>query len=246
MTDTYAYTAFGDLYAQTGTTPNRYLYTGQQFDALTGQYSLRARFYAPGAGRFLSRDVYPVNFRNPIELNRYGYVAGNPMNAWDPSGLFAGVERSVTHTIPIPSIGGLKAVGGIILGAKVKVFVVMSLLQGMLIAPILAVLADATPHSSRNEDDDNEATKPVYRLGNTNARNLTPRPDKDVPGGLSMTTTRPNGKAWMFPGGKKQLQALGFVVQDPPSFSDSGHVLVSPGPGPDCSRMYSTGLGKYP
>ncbi|NJL92742.1 MAG: RHS repeat-associated core domain-containing protein [Anaerolineae bacterium] len=100
ITDSYAYTAFGDLYAQTGTTPNRYLYTGQQFDALTGQYSLRARFYAPGAGRFLSRDVYPVNFRNPVELNRYGYVAGNPVNAWDPTGMV-----SINYALPLGTVG---------------------------------------------------------------------------------------------------------------------------------------------
>jgi hypothetical protein len=27
-----------------------------------------------------------VDFNNPIELNRYGYTAGNPVNAFDPSG----------------------------------------------------------------------------------------------------------------------------------------------------------------
>ncbi|NLF78142.1 MAG: hypothetical protein GX573_20810 [Chloroflexi bacterium] len=42
VTDTYAYTAFGDLYAQTGTTLNDYLYTGQRYDATTEQYYLRA------------------------------------------------------------------------------------------------------------------------------------------------------------------------------------------------------------
>ena len=56
LTDTYRYIAFGDLYAQTGATTNPYLYTGQQFDALTDLYNLRARYYAPVMGRFLSRD----------------------------------------------------------------------------------------------------------------------------------------------------------------------------------------------
>ena len=62
---------------QTGTTTNNYLYTGQQFDSLTGLYSLRARYYAPGLGRFLSQDTYPYNFGNPVELNRYGSTAFN-------------------------------------------------------------------------------------------------------------------------------------------------------------------------
>lgn len=43
VTDTYSYTAFGELYSSTGTTVNPYRYTGQQFDTSTGLYSLRAR-----------------------------------------------------------------------------------------------------------------------------------------------------------------------------------------------------------
>jgi RHS repeat-associated protein len=74
------------LQNQTGTTENNYLYTGQQFDKSTGLYDLRARFYSPNVGRFLSQDTYAVNFNNPIELNRYGYAANNPVNASDPSG----------------------------------------------------------------------------------------------------------------------------------------------------------------
>ena len=80
VTDTYDYTAFGELFNQTGTTTNNYLYTGQQFDFLTSLYSLRARYYAPGLGRFLSQDTYPYNFGNPIELNRYVYAANRPIN----------------------------------------------------------------------------------------------------------------------------------------------------------------------
>ncbi|NJL92484.1 MAG: hypothetical protein HC915_01560 [Anaerolineae bacterium] len=45
--------------------------------------------------------MYPVNFRNPVDLNRYGYAAGNPVNAWDPSGLFmeSSLVRSVTGAV---------------------------------------------------------------------------------------------------------------------------------------------------
>jgi RHS repeat-associated protein len=30
-----------------------------------------------------------VDLQHPVELNRYGYVANNPVNAVDPSGLLA-------------------------------------------------------------------------------------------------------------------------------------------------------------
>ena len=92
VTDTYSYTAFGELFNHTGSTTNSYLYTGQQYDSLTGLYSLRARYYNPALGRFLSQDTYPYNFSNPIELNRYVYTANNPINMADPSGHWGVVD----------------------------------------------------------------------------------------------------------------------------------------------------------
>jgi RHS repeat-associated protein len=86
VTDTYSYTAFGEMYGKTGTTTNNYLYTSQRFDSLTNLYSLRARFYNPVNGRFLSRDTFAYNLDDPFELNRYVYVANTPINAIDPTG----------------------------------------------------------------------------------------------------------------------------------------------------------------
>lgn len=91
VTGIYNYHAFGELAAQTGGTANNYLYTGQQFDSLTGLYSLRARYYDPGVGRLLSRDAAVVLYGNPFELNRYGYVANNLVILIDPSVCFAQV-----------------------------------------------------------------------------------------------------------------------------------------------------------
>lgn len=97
LTDAYSYTAFGTIYNQSGSTLNSYLYTGQQFDSLTGLYSLRARYYDPNVGRFLSQDTYPVDYQYPIELNRYGYSANSPINLSDPSGLQTTLEHTFAH-----------------------------------------------------------------------------------------------------------------------------------------------------
>jgi RHS repeat-associated protein len=104
LTDSYAYGAFGDLKNSSGTTANTYRYTGQQFDSLTGLYSLRARYYNPTQGRFVSRDTFPVNFNNPIELNRYGYTAGNPINGSDPTGNFIWETGTIEEEVSTSSI----------------------------------------------------------------------------------------------------------------------------------------------
>jgi hypothetical protein len=47
---TYEYNAFGDFY-DTSTISTKFAYTGQQYDAATGLYLLRARYYDPTIGR---------------------------------------------------------------------------------------------------------------------------------------------------------------------------------------------------
>ena len=94
VTDRYEYATFGKLLDHQGTTVNPYLYVGQQLDVMVGLYSLRARYYSPADGRFLSRDTADISMANPFEANRYVYVANNPINAFDPMGLQAMVEYS--------------------------------------------------------------------------------------------------------------------------------------------------------
>ena len=57
--------------------------TGRQSDSETGLYYYRARYYDPGLGRFLSGD--PTGFDGG--LNFYRYVANDPVDTSDPSGL---------------------------------------------------------------------------------------------------------------------------------------------------------------
>jgi RHS repeat-associated protein len=92
VTDTYEYDAFGNLIASTGSTPNAYLYRGERYDSDLGLYYLRARWYNPVTGRFMTRDPYQGSIYDPASLHRYNYARANPVNFIDPSGRDAASE----------------------------------------------------------------------------------------------------------------------------------------------------------
>jgi RHS repeat-associated protein len=71
---------------RTGSTPNNYLYRGEQFDADLGLYYLRARYYSPITGRFLTRDPIGREILAPEKLHKYSYAGADPVNRSDPSG----------------------------------------------------------------------------------------------------------------------------------------------------------------
>ncbi len=79
---TYTYDVFGAIRSQTGGSANYWLFTGEQRDSDASLYYLRARYYDPSIGRFLSMD--PLG-----EGNSYSYVLNNPVNFMDPYGLLA-------------------------------------------------------------------------------------------------------------------------------------------------------------
>ncbi|WP_243143427.1 RHS repeat domain-containing protein [Clostridium estertheticum] len=77
----YCYDAFGNVLESTEDVHNRITYTGKQFDGITQQYYLRARFYNPVIGRFTQEDIYRGD-----GLNLYSYCGSNPVGYCDPSG----------------------------------------------------------------------------------------------------------------------------------------------------------------
>jgi RHS repeat-associated protein len=94
VTDTYEYDAFGNDVYHTGTTPNNYLYRGEQYDSDLGLYYLRARYYNLATGRFLSRDPEDGKTLDPATLHKYLYANGDPVNGIDPRGREDLVEYS--------------------------------------------------------------------------------------------------------------------------------------------------------
>jgi RHS repeat-associated protein len=125
VTDTYEYDAFGNKINQTGTTPNNYLYRGEQYDQDLALYYLRARYYNPATGRFMSRDPEDGKAKDPKTLHKYLYVGGDPVNWIDPRG------RTMAEYPLLMQIGAT----AIIVGAEVVFTLETAELWGMLDGP---------------------------------------------------------------------------------------------------------------
>ena len=88
VTDTYDYDAFGNLINSTGSTPNNYLFAGEQFDPALGLYYNRARYLNTTTTRFWSMDSYEGDQQSPASLHKYLYASNDAVNRIDPSGKF--------------------------------------------------------------------------------------------------------------------------------------------------------------
>ncbi|MEG6510998.1 RHS repeat-associated core domain-containing protein [Desulforamulus ruminis] len=82
----YRYDEWGNILSQTEQIKNPFKYAGEIYDAETGLYYLRSRYYDPSIGRFITKDSYEGDIVNPLSLNLYAYCANNPLLYIDPSG----------------------------------------------------------------------------------------------------------------------------------------------------------------
>jgi RHS repeat-associated protein len=86
VTDTYDYDAWGNAVNTTGSTPNTYRYRGEQYDPDLSLYYLRARYFNPLSGRFLTKDPQAGNTHDVASLHQYLYAAADPIGKIDPTG----------------------------------------------------------------------------------------------------------------------------------------------------------------
>jgi RHS repeat-associated protein len=100
VTDRYVYDAFGEPIGQSGATENPHRYSGERYDAETGFYYLRARYYDPAIDRFISRDVHPGELSQPLSLHRYLYANASPVLFGDPTGRFTLVNLVIRVNLP--------------------------------------------------------------------------------------------------------------------------------------------------
>ena len=83
VVNSYENDPWGQPINTTEQVPQPLRYGGREYDTETGFYYLRARYYDPQLGRFISED--PIGLDGGI--NPFAYVGDNPVNASDPFGL---------------------------------------------------------------------------------------------------------------------------------------------------------------
>ena len=107
VTDTFVVGPFGEVISRTGATLGVPIYNGEFRDAVTGLDYLRARFYSPDVGRFVSMDPFEGWQDIPISMNKYVYAHSDPINGKDPTGLWTLNEVAFTSGMLGFLIGGV-------------------------------------------------------------------------------------------------------------------------------------------
>ncbi|MBM4460972.1 MAG: RHS repeat protein, partial [Chloroflexi bacterium] len=108
LTDAYTYDAFGAPRSHAGGAGQAFTFAGEQGDGEVGLVFLRARYYDPAMGRFITID--PTWDGRTARNQRYTYGLNNPVIYTDPSG-----EAVVVGKLSAAGYYGLGAKGSVAL-----------------------------------------------------------------------------------------------------------------------------------
>jgi RHS repeat-associated protein len=99
ITNHIRYNSFGNIQSQTNTalTPN-FAFTGREWDAETGLYQYRARYYDATVGQFASED--PLGLADDLNMARY--VRNDPIRRLDPSGTQSDCSENLSQNTNPP------------------------------------------------------------------------------------------------------------------------------------------------
>jgi RHS repeat-associated protein len=104
----YAFDPYGNITSSTAPLANPFGFAGQYRDSESSLYYLRARYYDPSTGQFISRDRITALTREP-----YSYAADNPPNLTDPGGncpfCIAAIAAVAVGAVAGGVVGGVSA-----------------------------------------------------------------------------------------------------------------------------------------
>ena len=92
----------GETLSSSGEGATSYGFAGEWKDE-SGLVYLRARYYSPGQGRFLNKDVWEGDYETPMSLNGWLFVYANPINLIDPTGFYC-VGIYCPEPVPTPPL----------------------------------------------------------------------------------------------------------------------------------------------
>ena len=102
VTDTYAYAPYGQMLSHQGPSDQPFTFVGKygiRHEPSADLYHMRARWFNPDTGRFVSFDpVWPF-VADPATLNPYQYAMFDPINCIDPMGAFTLIELMIVIAI---------------------------------------------------------------------------------------------------------------------------------------------------
>ena len=110
VTKTYKYDAFGVEKDIDDNDTNAFRYCGEYYDAESGTIYLRARYYDPSIGRFISRDSFAGKNEDPLSLNLYTYCHNNPLIYVDESGHWPKLSQLFTAVAVVATVVAVTAV----------------------------------------------------------------------------------------------------------------------------------------
>ena len=94
---TYEYDSFGNEIKPDSKDDNPFRYCGEYYDKETKEIYLRARYYQPDKGRFLTRDTYTGEEDEPLSLHLYTYCGNDGVNMIDPTGHWGLTDGRYVH-----------------------------------------------------------------------------------------------------------------------------------------------------
>ncbi|MCP3999054.1 MAG: hypothetical protein GY722_28925, partial [bacterium] len=136
VSDTWMYSAFGEVFERSGSTGSGIGYTGEQVGTDTGLMYLRARWMDPRVGAFLSEDPIKGSTTTQI-LDAYTYASNDPIDVRDPSGRIGVAGLMIGGAF----VGGLASIGvNYALGEPInKVTIASGALFGMVLGPMVMI-----------------------------------------------------------------------------------------------------------
>ena len=217
----YKYDAFGVEQNVDDADDNAFRYCGEYFDAETGTIYLRARYYNPTIGRFISRDSVTGEKTDPLSLNLYTYCHNTPIIGTDPSGHVLVVDDIILITIGVLLVADVALLSYSASTSYGNSFSdpfsvpnfndpwtlpndpwalpgndVLDPPISFAVPDVVDIPQDEAIDDVKDKTYDLPEDTVIYRYGGTAPSNLTPRP-KDRTSGLSFVLTKPTGRDYV-------------------------------------------------